>query len=274
MTIHLTERPERRPLRAEHGRLHRWTPYPPSRAAGDPDRDLGGGRPRRLLRPARRVRWHRRSGRDDRGAFVDGAAVPTTSAVAAIVPASTVHPTTCDHGGDSRPRRAPDTARPGAASGKPPGRGSRRAHREDRHPGDRARFGPRPGDDPHRDRPRPGALAGHRHAGRARQRRRCRAPQPPGAPRSDISTSCDKGDQIRFSVGPRSAVYRVTDTFVVEPTEVWIAEQSRRAHRDVVRLPSGRLGGAADRRPRGAGAPAGAHGQSPERGEVPWPAHT
>ena len=34
------------------------------------------------------------------------------------------------------------------------------------------------------------------------------------------------GDQIRFSVGSRSAVYRVTETFVVEPAEVWIAEQT------------------------------------------------
>ncbi len=33
------------------------------------------------------------------------------------------------------------------------------------------------------------------------------------------------GDEIRFSVGGRAAVYRVTETMVVEPEDVWIAQQ-------------------------------------------------
>ena len=33
------------------------------------------------------------------------------------------------------------------------------------------------------------------------------------------------GDEIRFSVAGRVAVYRVTETLVVEPEDVWIAQQ-------------------------------------------------
>ena len=33
------------------------------------------------------------------------------------------------------------------------------------------------------------------------------------------------GDEIRFSVGGRVAVYQVTETMVVEPEDVWIAQQ-------------------------------------------------
>ena len=36
----------------------------------------------------------------------------------------------------------------------------------------------------------------------------------------------EEGDEIRFQVGERVAVYLVTDSFVVEPTDVWIAQQT------------------------------------------------
>jgi sortase A len=35
----------------------------------------------------------------------------------------------------------------------------------------------------------------------------------------------EPGDEIRFSVGRRIAVYQVTETLVVEPEDVWIAQQ-------------------------------------------------
>jgi sortase A len=35
----------------------------------------------------------------------------------------------------------------------------------------------------------------------------------------------EPGDEIRFSVGERAAVYQVTETLVVDPEDVWIAQQ-------------------------------------------------